>query len=90
MQTIGLGKLSPNVMLIGFQEDWLTSFHKSHDFVRVLQTAFDHRLAVAILRIRNGLKVEKTGIANLAFQNDNHNNGRKCHFKNLFKEDSEV
>jgi hypothetical protein len=66
-----VGKLSPNFLLIGFQEKWMTtSYQASQDYFRTLQTAFDQRLAVGILRIRNGLKVEKAGIQNLAFQKD--------------------
>jgi solute carrier family 12 sodium/potassium/chloride transporter 2 len=70
MQTVGVGKLSPNMMLIGFQEKWLTSPKECQDYFKIVQTAFDQHLAVGIFRIRDGFNVSKLGTDNLAFEPD--------------------
>ena len=70
MQTVGVGKLSPNMMLIGFQDKWLTSPQESQDYFKILQVAFDQHLSVGIFRIRDGCNVSKLGIVNLAFEPD--------------------
>merc|ERR1711963_288020 len=51
----GLGKLSPNMVLIGFKADWMTNLLAAEQYFGVLQGAFDLNLAVGILRVRNGL-----------------------------------
>ena len=70
MQTVGVGKLSPNMMLIGFQEKWLSSPQESQDYFKILQAAFDQHLSVGIFRICDGFNVSKLGTANLAFEPD--------------------
>jgi len=52
MEVAGLGKLSPNMMLIGFQEKWSSSPDSAHKYVFALQSAFDLHLAVGIFRIQ--------------------------------------
>jgi len=51
----GLGKLSPNMMLVGFKADWVSNLLAAEQYFAVLQGAFDLNLAVGILRVRNGL-----------------------------------
>jgi solute carrier family 12 sodium/potassium/chloride transporter 2 len=51
----GLGKLSPNMLLMGFKSDWASDLLATDQYFRVLQGAFDLSLAVGILRVRNGL-----------------------------------
>ncbi|XP_004929740.2 bumetanide-sensitive sodium-(potassium)-chloride cotransporter isoform X1 [Bombyx mori] len=52
MQASGLGKLSPNILLIGFKKDWTNAEHKQiSDYYGVIQDAFDLKLAVTILRV---------------------------------------
>ncbi|XP_058790689.1 bumetanide-sensitive sodium-(potassium)-chloride cotransporter [Phymastichus coffea] len=56
MQTSGVGKLAPNVVLMGYKTHWSSCSHKDlQEYFNVLHNAFDHRLAVAILRIAQGL-----------------------------------
>jgi len=52
----GLGKLSPNMLLIGFMASWNKGpLKKAEEYFSVLQAGFDHNLAVGILRVREGL-----------------------------------
>ena len=46
----GLGKLSPNMVLIGFKADWMNNLLSAEQYFGVLQGAFDLNLAVGILR----------------------------------------
>ncbi|PZC84037.1 bumetanide-sensitive sodium-(potassium)-chloride cotransporter isoform X1 [Helicoverpa armigera] len=56
VQAAGVGRLAPNVLLMGYKADWTTA--PADDLVayfNVLHTAFESRLAVAILRVQGGL-----------------------------------
>ncbi|XP_020283623.1 bumetanide-sensitive sodium-(potassium)-chloride cotransporter isoform X2 [Pseudomyrmex gracilis] len=71
MQTTGVGKLIPNVVLMGYKTHWSTCNHKDlQEYFNVLHNAFDHKLAVAILRIAEGL--DCSGITNINGENDEH------------------
>ncbi|XP_037292451.1 bumetanide-sensitive sodium-(potassium)-chloride cotransporter [Manduca sexta] len=52
----GVGRLAPNVLLMGYKSDWTTC--PANDLVsyfNVLHTVFENRLAVAIVRVSGGL-----------------------------------
>ncbi|XP_022824649.1 bumetanide-sensitive sodium-(potassium)-chloride cotransporter isoform X2 [Spodoptera litura] len=56
VQAAGVGRLAPNVLLMGYKADWTTA--PAEDLVayfNVLHTAFESRLAVAIVRVCGGL-----------------------------------
>uniref|UniRef100_A0A2A4JL60 Bumetanide-sensitive sodium-(Potassium)-chloride cotransporter n=1 Tax=Heliothis virescens TaxID=7102 RepID=A0A2A4JL60_HELVI len=56
VQAAGVGRLAPNVLLMGYKADWTSA--PADDLVayfNVLHTAFESRLAVAILRVQGGL-----------------------------------
>ncbi|XP_012274338.1 bumetanide-sensitive sodium-(potassium)-chloride cotransporter isoform X2 [Orussus abietinus] len=56
MQASGVGKLAPNVVLMGYKTHWSTCSHKDlQEYFNVLHNAFDHKLAMAILRVPEGL-----------------------------------
>ncbi|XP_015596444.1 bumetanide-sensitive sodium-(potassium)-chloride cotransporter isoform X2 [Cephus cinctus] len=56
MQATGVGKLAPNVVLMGYKTHWATCNQKElQEYFNVLHNTFDQRLAVAILRIAEGL-----------------------------------
>ena len=57
----GLGKLSPNMMMIGFKEMWWTSPDDADDYVRTLQAAFDLHMSVGVLRLQGGLDLSSMG-----------------------------
>ena len=51
MQCSGLGKLRPNIVVIGYKNDWQTdSIQKVEDYVNILHDAFEAKLSVAMLR----------------------------------------
>lgn len=56
MQASGIGKLKPNILLMGFKADWQTcDSTELEKYFNVVHKAFDMYLAVAILRVPNGL-----------------------------------
>ena len=50
----GLGKLSPNVLMMGFRGDWKRDLSMTADYMQALYCAFEQRLSVTILRVRDG------------------------------------
>ncbi|XP_030372574.1 bumetanide-sensitive sodium-(potassium)-chloride cotransporter isoform X2 [Scaptodrosophila lebanonensis] len=56
MQASGIGKLKPNIILMGYKADWQTCEHKELvQYFNVMHKALDMYLSVAILRIPSGL-----------------------------------
>ncbi|CAK9816690.1 Bumetanide-sensitive sodium-(potassium)-chloride cotransporter [Anthophora quadrimaculata] len=65
MQATGVGKLAPNVVLMGYKTHWSTCNHKDlQEYFNVLHNAFDQKLAVAMLRIAEGLDCSEVVTAN--------------------------
>ncbi|XP_063232957.1 bumetanide-sensitive sodium-(potassium)-chloride cotransporter isoform X2 [Bacillus rossius redtenbacheri] len=60
LQASGVGKLRPNVVLLGYKADW-SSCDKSHlaSYFNVIHKALDMYMAVGILRLQNGLDYSK-------------------------------
>jgi solute carrier family 12 sodium/potassium/chloride transporter 2 len=54
MDLVGLGKLRPNMILIGFRSE-RRDLARIQEYVEILTTALENKLAVGILRVRNGL-----------------------------------
>ena len=62
MQCAGLGKLRPNILVLGFKHDWLTDeVSKVDDYINIVHDAFDANLSVAILRTPKG-KISSLGL----------------------------
>ncbi|XP_032591153.1 bumetanide-sensitive sodium-(potassium)-chloride cotransporter isoform X2 [Drosophila grimshawi] len=56
MQATGIGKLKPNIILMGYKTDWQTCDRKELvQYFNVMHKALDMYLSVAILRVPNGL-----------------------------------
>ncbi|CAH0588109.1 unnamed protein product [Chrysodeixis includens] len=56
LQAAGVGRLAPNVLLMGYKADWATVPHQDLlAYFNVLHSAFEGRLAVAIVRVPGGL-----------------------------------
>ena len=51
MELSGIGKMKPNMLLVGFKENWHATPGQSKDYYRILQSAFEMKLSVAVLRI---------------------------------------
>ena len=50
----GLGKLSPNMLLMGFKSDWKQKLDQSSEYLNTMYCAFNQRLSVTILRVKGG------------------------------------
>ncbi|XP_043865903.1 bumetanide-sensitive sodium-(potassium)-chloride cotransporter isoform X4 [Drosophila mojavensis] len=56
MQATGIGKLKPNIILMGYKTDWQTCERKELvQYFNVMHKALDMYLSVAILRVPQGL-----------------------------------
>ena len=50
----GLGKLSPNLVLMGFKNNWRQDLAGLQEYVDVMYNAFDLKMSFAILRTGEG------------------------------------
>ncbi|KAK5605160.1 hypothetical protein CRENBAI_023305 [Crenichthys baileyi] len=58
LQGAGLGRIKPNVMLMGFKKDWRSdSCLAANNYIEILHDAFDLQYGVCVLRMREGLEV---------------------------------
>lgn len=56
IQTVGVGKLRPNMLMMGYKSNWrVCDEQEVCGYVRILHDAFDRHLAVGILRMKKGL-----------------------------------
>merc|ERR1711892_226530 len=51
----GLGKLAPNMLLMGFKSDWEEDAERAIQYLTVWNQAYDNGLSVIILRVKGGL-----------------------------------
>ncbi|XP_041980816.1 bumetanide-sensitive sodium-(potassium)-chloride cotransporter [Aricia agestis] len=57
LQASGLGKLKPNILLMGVREDWESSTRQELvDYVDILHKALDVHVALALLRVEGGVR----------------------------------
>jgi solute carrier family 12 sodium/potassium/chloride transporter 2 len=64
IQCVGIGKLRPNIVLLGYKTDWNTCTPKElQEYFSVIHETFDKHLALGILRIPgSGLDFSKYGM----------------------------
>ncbi|XP_007945504.1 solute carrier family 12 member 3 [Orycteropus afer afer] len=60
MQASGLGKMKPNILVLGFKKNW----HSAHpatveDYIGILHDAFDFNYGVCVMRMREGLNISE-------------------------------
>lgn len=56
MQCSGLGKLRPNIVILGFKSDWESdSIDKIDEYINIIHDSFDAKFNVAILRMPMGM-----------------------------------
>ena len=55
LSSVGLGKLTPNMLLIGFKSDWADDVASAKEYFNILQSAFDQNYSVGVLRVCSGL-----------------------------------
>lgn len=58
MQGAGLGRMKPNVLLLGFKKSWRSdSPQDAHDYAGILHDAFELQYGVCLLRMKEGLDI---------------------------------
>ncbi|XP_077594567.1 solute carrier family 12 member 3 [Stigmatopora nigra] len=57
LQGSGLGRMRPNVVLMGFKTDWRDSPQTAYSYIQILQDAFDFHYGVCVLRTRETMDV---------------------------------
>uniref|UniRef100_A0A0C9QA88 NKCL_1 protein n=1 Tax=Fopius arisanus TaxID=64838 RepID=A0A0C9QA88_9HYME len=56
LQSSGLGKLKPNILMMGYKQNWATCSAEARNmYFNVMHKALDMHIAVAILRLSEGL-----------------------------------
>ncbi|KAL0270733.1 UNVERIFIED_CONTAM: hypothetical protein PYX00_008039 [Menopon gallinae] len=74
LQASGIGKLKPNILLMGYKADWQTCNREELImYFNVLHKAFDMYLAVSILRLEDGLDYSKYLSEDEEYQNEKAN-----------------
>nr|XP_019962207.1 PREDICTED: solute carrier family 12 member 3 [Paralichthys olivaceus] len=60
LQGAGLGRIKPNVLLMGFKKDWrCVSPQAAHNYIGILHDAFDLHYGVCVLRVKEGLDASR-------------------------------
>ncbi|XP_056598953.1 solute carrier family 12 member 3-like [Triplophysa dalaica] len=73
LQACGLGKLQPNVLVMGFKTNWQQSPpHGIDDYIKTIYDSFDSNHGVCVLRMMDGLDIrdELQTEVNLTFEAD--------------------
>ncbi|NXY15742.1 S12A3 protein, partial [Atrichornis clamosus] len=66
IQAAGLGKMRPNILVLGYKRDWRTASPQSlEDYVGILHDAFDFKYGVCLMRMKEGLNVSRVLQAHL-------------------------
>ncbi|OWF48421.1 solute carrier family 12 member 2-like isoform X2 [Mizuhopecten yessoensis] len=59
MQNVGVGKMRPNIVVMGFKSDWRTTHYEEVDgYFNTIHDAFDLEFGVGILRVTEGFYCE--------------------------------
>ncbi|KAG8510049.1 Solute carrier family 12 member 3 [Galemys pyrenaicus] len=60
MQAAGLGRMKPNILVVGFKKDWQSAHPATvEDYIGILHDAFDFNYGVCVMRMREGLNVSE-------------------------------
>ncbi|NXK06856.1 S12A3 protein, partial [Herpetotheres cachinnans] len=60
IQAAGLGKMRPNILVLGYKRNWQTTSPQSlEDYVGILHDAFDFKYGVCLMRMKEGLNVSR-------------------------------
>uniref|UniRef100_A0A8C3PP63 Solute carrier family 12 member 3 n=1 Tax=Calidris pygmaea TaxID=425635 RepID=A0A8C3PP63_9CHAR len=60
IQAAGLGKMRPNILVLGYKRNWRTVSPQSlEDYVGILHDAFDFKYGVCLMRMKEGLNVSR-------------------------------
>ncbi|XP_066099607.1 solute carrier family 12 member 3 isoform X2 [Saccopteryx bilineata] len=60
MQATGLGRMKPNILVVGFKKNWQSAHPATvEDYIGILHDAFDFNYGVCVMRMREGLNVSE-------------------------------
>ncbi|XP_006106335.1 solute carrier family 12 member 3 isoform X1 [Myotis lucifugus] len=60
MQAVGLGRMKPNILVIGFKTNWQSAHPATvEDYIGILHDAFDFNYGVCVMRMREGLNISE-------------------------------
>ncbi|XP_054152159.1 solute carrier family 12 member 3 isoform X1 [Melozone crissalis] len=60
IQAAGLGKMRPNILVLGYKRNWRTASPQSlEDYVGILHDAFDFKYGVCVMRMKEGLNISR-------------------------------
>ncbi|XP_019522382.1 PREDICTED: solute carrier family 12 member 3 isoform X2 [Hipposideros armiger] len=60
MQAAGLGRMKPNILVVGFKKNWQSAHPATvEDYVSILHDAFDFNYGVCVMRMREGLNISE-------------------------------
>ncbi|XP_028665205.1 solute carrier family 12 member 3 isoform X1 [Erpetoichthys calabaricus] len=61
MQASGLGKIKPNVLVMGFKKNWQTAHPNNiESYIGVIHDAFDFNYGICVMRMKEGLDISRT------------------------------
>ncbi|XP_032139831.1 solute carrier family 12 member 3 isoform X2 [Sapajus apella] len=60
MQAAGLGRMKPNILVVGFKKNWQLAHPATvEDYIGILHDAFDFNYGVCVMRMREGLNMSR-------------------------------
>ncbi|XP_015276881.1 PREDICTED: solute carrier family 12 member 3 [Gekko japonicus] len=60
MQATGLGKMRPNVLVLGYKKNWQEAHPQTvEDYIGILHDAFDFKYGVCMMRMKEGLNISR-------------------------------
>ncbi|XP_070254401.1 solute carrier family 12 member 3 isoform X2 [Myotis yumanensis] len=60
MQAVGLGRMKPNILVVGFKTNWQSAHPATvEDYIGILHDAFDFNYGVCVMRMREGLNISE-------------------------------
>ena len=74
MTLAGLGKLSPNMLVMGFKSNWREDKEGLEEYLEILLSAFDLQLSTAIVRTREGSEKSEVDLNLVTDSNESNNN----------------
>ncbi|MBN3292557.1 S12A3 protein, partial [Polypterus senegalus] len=61
MQASGLGKIKPNVLVMGFKKNWQTAHPNTiESYIGIIHDAFDLNYGICLMRMKEGLDISRT------------------------------
>ncbi|XP_036130359.1 solute carrier family 12 member 3 isoform X2 [Molossus molossus] len=67
MQATGLGRMKPNILVVGFKKNWQSAHPATvEDYIGILHDAFDLNYGVCVVRMREGLNISEVMQAHIS------------------------